>query len=295
MIGINPDCPPGVALLADHLDSVLAVGEDLLGSSLPARADLDEADADAAPEALDAFVRRLLQLEASLVLRLLQARRLASEIGRADTTLKAAGALLRAQTDTLHDLIAGAGRTPDGMLVRAGDSHAYIRSRGLIAPEAAAPSPFESLSIGEDFRIGGVVQLGQILDMVSTMLDLIDARFGLYSPDLDEAVTALGGLEEVVASQDGESENGQTMSLAGALDVVRAATTAGFDVASDGGSPGEGGKELGEVRETVADSATAAAAKDDAEGARGGDRATNTPGGNPRSLTSRIAEIDQVP
>ncbi len=188
MIGIHPDCPPSIALLADHLDAALAAGEDLLVASLPARADLDEIDSETAPEALDAFVRRLLQLEASLLLRVLQARRLAVEIGRADSALKAAGALFRAQTDTLHELVLRAGRTPEGGLVRSGDSHAYLRSRGLIAPEAAAPSPFESISVGEDFRVGGIAVLSQILDLVSSVLDLLDARFGLYAPEMAEDV-----------------------------------------------------------------------------------------------------------
>lgn len=210
MIGIHPDCPPSVALLADHLDAALAAGEDLLQASLPPRADLDEIDSDTAPAALDAFVRRLLQLEASLLLRVLQARRLAVEIGRADPALKAAGALFRAQTDTLHELILRAGRTPEGSLVRAGDSHAYFRSRGLIAPEAAAPSPFESLSVGEGFRVGGIVVLSQILDLVSSVLDLLDARFGLYGPemareDAQASSAASGAADSVDPDRDGPS------------------------------------------------------------------------------------------
>lgn len=186
MIANRPDCPPGVVLLADHLDAALAAGEDLLASTLAARADLDDADPDTAPEAMDGFVRRLMQLEASLLLRVFQARRLVEEVGRADAALGAAGALFRAQTETLHDLILRAGREADGKLVRAGDSHAYLRSRGLIARDAGAPSPFESLAVDESFRIGGVARLGQMLDLVSSFLDLLDARFGLYSPDVED-------------------------------------------------------------------------------------------------------------
>ena len=212
MIGIHPDCPPGVVLLADHLDAALAVGEDLLASALPARADLDEADAETAPDALDGFVRRLRHLEASLLLRLLQARRLAGEIGRADLALRAAGALFRAQTGALHDVIADAGRGADASLSRAGDSHAYLRSRGLIAPEAAAPSPYAGLAIDEAFPVGGAARLGQVLDLVSALLDLLDARFGLYAREIeDEAVQAeacelvgstLGDLAEEAAGGD---------------------------------------------------------------------------------------------
>ena len=230
MIGINPDCPPGIALLADHLDASLAAGEDLLALSLEARADLDEVDPHGAPEALDAFVHRLLQLESSLVLRLLQARRLSVEIARADPTVKSVASLFRAQTDTLHDLIAGAGRGGDGALARAGDSHAYIRSRGLIAPEAAAPSPFEALSVDESFRVGGVAELGQILDFVSTTLDLLDIRFGLYMPDLPEDGVAAANV--TVSPERGEAGAMPEASLANVLGMVRAGGAVDREVAS---------------------------------------------------------------
>jgi hypothetical protein len=227
MIGINPDCPPGIALLADHLDASLAAGEDLLALSLAARADLDEVDPQAAPEALEAFVQRLHQLEASLVLRLLQARRLTAEIARADADMRSAAALFRAQTDVLHEMISGSDRDADGRLTRAGDSHAYIRSRGLIAPEAAAPSPFETLAVDESFRVGGVMELGQVLDFVSSALDLLDARFGLFMPDLPDE-PALDG-EADNASKSGEAGSAPTDSLANVLGMVRA--TAVADVA----------------------------------------------------------------
>lgn len=183
MIGLNPDCPPSVTLLADHLDAALAAGEDLMASMLAARSDLDEVDPEAAPEALDDFVRRLMKLESALLLRMLQARRLAVELGRVDGTLKSAGVLFKAQTDVLEALIFQAGRAGATKLTRPGDGHAYLRSRGLIAPEAAAPSPFECVAVSEMFRIGGVAPLGLMLDLVSSLLDLLDARFGLYAPD----------------------------------------------------------------------------------------------------------------
>jgi len=227
MIGINPDCPPGIALLADHLDASLAAGEDLLALSLAARADLDEVDPQAAPEALEAFVQRLHQLEVSLVLRLLQARRLTAEIARADADMRGAAALFRAQTDVLHEMISGSDRDADGRLTRAGDSHAYIRSRGLIAPEAAAPSPFETLTVDESFRIGGAVALGQVLDFVSSTLDLLDARFGLFMPDLPDEPVLEGETDK--ANRSGEASSAPMDSLANVLGMVRA--TAVADVA----------------------------------------------------------------
>ncbi|MGE0769041.1 MAG: hypothetical protein AB7L90_21570 [Hyphomicrobiaceae bacterium] len=307
MIGINPDCPPGVALLADHLDATLAAGEDLLASSLPARADLDETDPQGAPEALDAFVHQLSQLEASLVLRLLQARRLATEFSRADVTLRSTAALFRAQTDTLHDMIAGAGRSADGALVRAGDSHAYIRSRGMIAPEAAAPSPFEALSVDEGFLVGGVVQLRQILDFVSTMLDLLDVRFSLYMPDLPDEAGAPAGTAE--AEKPGEAGPAPKDSLASVLGMVRAASAKATDEASGSvgseahgsdaetealASNGADGAEMLDVgglaaADEDADSATVRSQSPAEEADEAGSEAPRA--SNYRSLTSLIAEV----
>lgn len=294
MIGINSDCPPGAALLAEHLDAALAAGEDLLASSLPARADLDEADPQSAPDALDGFVRKLLQLEGSLVLRLLQARRLASEIGRADSSLKSVAALFRAQTDLLHEMIAGAGRSAEGALVRAGDSHAYIRSRGLIAPEAAAPSPYESLSVDESFRVGGVVQLSEVMNLVAAVLDLIDARFGLYTPDFPEEDHGASARHDAT---DAGGTVSDPVSLASALDLVRTAGASGDDAAGgseatsgsearprDDGQPAGSGQPAGEeaTDPKTADPASVADADE-----KGGTRSY-------RPLTSLIAEIERT-
>ncbi|MGE0515872.1 MAG: hypothetical protein AB7O71_18140 [Hyphomicrobiaceae bacterium] len=301
MIGINPDCPPGVALLADHLDAALAAGEDLVATSLPARADLDEVDPQSAPEALDAFVQRLLQLEASLVLRLLQARRLAIEVGRGDPAMKSVASLFRVQTDALHDLIAT--RDADGVLARAGDCHAYIRSRGLIAPEAAAPSPFETLAVDDSFRVGGVIRLSQILDFVATTLDLLDARFGLYMPDLPDTPVAAG--EGVVTAPPAEAGREAFDSLARVLGLVRAAARARPDevvtnaaVATPASavqppamkSPTSGSVATGS---TEIAGRTEAAAKSESD--KNDDKRDALRTVNYRSLSSLIAEVQRTP
>ena len=188
MIGLHPDCPPGVSLLADHLDSALAAGEDLLAASLAARSDLDDADPETAPEAFDRFVGHVARLEASFLLRVLQVRRHLATVTRADAALKVTVALFRAQTDILEELIRGA--EAESALSPNGDGHAYLRSRGLLPAEAAAPSPFECICVTEAFRIGGIAPLGLMLDLVSSLLDVLDARYGLYAPDAEALETA---------------------------------------------------------------------------------------------------------
>ena len=221
MSGFNPDLPPGIALVADHLDAVLAIGEDLLGERLPPRADLDEVDADGAPFALDQFVRQLRQREAALLLRLLQCRRLLVDGGAGGRTLKSAATLFRAQTDALSELIAKATREEARAIPAPVDSLSYLRSRSVIAPEAAQLSPFEAAGATEAFRVGGVAPLGAIMDMVAALLDLLDSHFDLYGDD--EAM--VGGVvrgqlmaeveaEAVAAAKSLHGETGETVDVA---------------------------------------------------------------------------------
>jgi hypothetical protein len=185
MMSQTPDCPTSICLLADHLDTILAVGEDLMALELPPRADIDEQDPDGAPDAVDRFVRRLRQLEHSLLLRVFRVRAALAEASRAEPALRLPLSLFKAQTEVLIDLVAGEDRAIERGLAQGGDVFAFLRARGLIAPEAAAPSPFEAVGVGEHLRIGGIVELGPLLDLVASLLDLLDARYRLYPLDLD--------------------------------------------------------------------------------------------------------------
>lgn len=304
MIGTNPDCPPGVSLFADHLDAALAAGEDLLSASLAARADLDEVDPQGAPEALDAFVHRLYQLESSLVLRLLQARKLSVEIARADPEMKSIAALFRAQTDALHDLITGAENGAESLLARAGDSHAYIRSRGLIAPEAAAPSPFETLVVDENLRVGGVVPLGPILDFVATTLDFLDVRFGLFMPDLPDDAGDVADEMSSVNTAKREAGPASIDSLAAVLGMVRASSKDGDsqvdDTPAKGASAGVEPEAAQDMKATSLPDAIESAKvvppieERFREPGKKDEPTPSTPGGF-RSLSSLIAEVQAQP
>jgi len=237
MIGASPDCPPGIVLLADHLDATLTVGEDLLAQALPPRADLEEADPASAPEAFEAFIGRMVRLESGLVLRVLQARRHAAELGRADPSMKAAANLFRAQTGLMAELAVERGALGGG-LERPGDAHAWLRSRGLIAPEAAAPSPFEAVAASDDLKVAGLIRLGDLLDAVAALLDLIDARFGLYPSEMElepEAAAAEAAASpEVVQMGEGEA----------AAEVVSSADGAALGAAEPVASAAEAGSAL---------------------------------------------------
>ena len=57
---------------------------------------------------------------------------------------------------------------------------AFLRSRGLIARDAAGLERLSQLSVGEDYRVAGRIHLGTLLDLVATVLDTLDLLFDLY-------------------------------------------------------------------------------------------------------------------
>jgi hypothetical protein len=168
--------PLDVCLMADHLDAMLAAGEDLLALELRPPA---EAGA-AAPAELAAFVRMLLRLEESIIARLLQARRRAPALSEGDPSVAAVLRIFLAQTGAIEDIVAAFGQRQTSSRLLGTNSIECLRIRGLIGEEAAGLAVESPLKIDESFRLAGVVALGPLLDLVAATVDALDVAFGLY-------------------------------------------------------------------------------------------------------------------
>lgn len=168
-----------VYLLADHLDAALAAGEDLLATRLPVLADLDAAE-DAAERELSRFVARLGRLEASMIGRLLQARKRLAELPRQDGDFKPVARLFSATTALLVDLVGQMGDPSQRRFETGHDRLPFLRDHGLLARDAAGLPLYETLCVTESFRVGAVIELGPLLDMVGALLDALDDRYDLY-------------------------------------------------------------------------------------------------------------------
>ncbi|MFM9941863.1 MAG: hypothetical protein ACKVP7_20460 [Hyphomicrobiaceae bacterium] len=177
--------PDGVHLLADHLDAALAAGEDLMAAHLKPAA--DTAEGEAPEDLLAAFVGEVRQYEAALLLRLLQARRRAETIKTADAGVRSVLRLVAANTTALLELVQLYGDGAASAAAGHEDLQQFLRRRGLIADDAPGVGVFETLRIGDDYRVGGVIPLGGLLDMAAAALDLLDRQFELYK-DGDELV-----------------------------------------------------------------------------------------------------------
>jgi hypothetical protein len=174
----------GIYLLSDHLDAVLAMGEDLLTESAQlaeptqhltvtrlARQNRDLAE----------FLSDVRTLELAMTARLLQARKRAEELRRGEHRLRPLIALFAAGTAALEDAAAELGDTTEHDFETGDVASAFLRSRGLIARDAAGLQGLTLLKVGEDYLVAGRIRLGTLLDLVATFLDTLDLMFDLYS------------------------------------------------------------------------------------------------------------------
>lgn len=181
--------PPCIYLLGDHLDAILAAGEDLMATRLilaPPTVGGGVVELEARQTALASFISRLRTLEAALVARVLQARRRAEEVPRPDAHMKPLISLFLSGTAILLDAVEEYG-DPSGIAFHAGaDGFYFLRDRGLIAPDAASLPVGGSLAADDSYVIVGRVSLGPLMDLTSTFLDALDMRFSLYDDEIED-------------------------------------------------------------------------------------------------------------
>ena len=174
--------PAVVYLLADHLDAALAAGEDLLKSQLSWNGG-DARLADGLNEQRRqerAALEDTRSLEMVLLARILKSRECAQELAKTDSYFKLVTRLYTSGTEIvaeaaseLADETAQAFDAGDGVT-------GYLRSRGLIDADAAAPLEASSLAITEQYRVAGRMALGPLLDLVAMFLDTLETHYDLY-------------------------------------------------------------------------------------------------------------------
>jgi hypothetical protein len=186
MTDATPARHPTIYLLSDHLDAALAMGEDLLTE----RVVLAEAEQKLnmsrllrqSAEVAD-FLDSVRTLELSLIARLLQARRRAEEIKRTETRLKPLISLFVGGTAALVDAAEELGDTTNQAFATGDAAQAFLRSRGILARDAAGLEQLSQLVVTEEFLVAARIRLGTLMDLVATFLDTLDVMFDLYQDE----------------------------------------------------------------------------------------------------------------
>lgn len=183
--------PAFVFLLADHLDSLLAAGEDLIAHgrawSMAADCPLTSKDGQCERRKILENVRGY---EMMLVARVLKAREHAFTLAKTDSAFAPVASLFASGTAVLLDAVVEAGDstaqdfdTADGLLP-------YARSRGLVPADAASIETPSALAIGDTFLVARRISLGPLLDMAGAFLDALDAQYGVFEEDNAEGTSA---------------------------------------------------------------------------------------------------------
>jgi hypothetical protein len=194
MVATEPQRHPTLYLLGDHLDAALAMGEDLLTEKV---ALADAAQPLAMPRLarqnreIAEFLTGVRTLDLALTARLLQARKLADDIKRRESRLRPLIALFVAGTAPLVEAAAELGDTTLRDFDTGDTASAFLRSRGLIARDAAGLEGLSRLAVSEDYLLAGRIRLGTLLDLVATFLDTLDLLYDLYRQPAGEATAAV--------------------------------------------------------------------------------------------------------
>lgn len=176
--------PLSVYMLADHLDAALAAGEDLMARGGDWRA-LAETPSDPGDFIVRqrAVAEEVRSLELMLVARVLKARTHASSLAECDDRFRTIAKLFVSGTAILLDAVEESGDARSTDFDTADDIVAYVRSRGLIAPDAPTVRVASDLTIDDNFLVAKRIALGPLLDMAAAFLDALDVQYDLFGGD----------------------------------------------------------------------------------------------------------------
>ena len=181
MASVAPPAPVSVYMLAEHLDGALAAGEDLVARGADWRMLAEN------PGAASQFVsqqRHIAQevrgMEMMLIARVLKSRHHAEVLAEVDSRFSAIAKLFVSGTAILVDAVDECGDASQSDFDTADDLVAYVRSRGLIAPDAAHVSDPRSLTIDDNFLVAKRITLGPLMDMSAAFLDALETHYELF-------------------------------------------------------------------------------------------------------------------
>ncbi len=176
-----PRAPLSVYMLADHLDAALAAGEDLMarGHDWRTLAEKPGIDSDFALAQRE-IAEAARGFELMLIARILKAREHAHTLSGMDPRFAAVANLFVSGTAILLDAVEECGDARDDDFENGDGLVAYVRSRGLIAPDAATVMHPAQLTIDDNFLVAKRITLGPLMDMAAAFLDALDTRYDLF-------------------------------------------------------------------------------------------------------------------
>ncbi len=179
----NPMINPSIYLIADHLDAVLAHGEDLMALGVPVDEAPDSKDMVHVQRRLAGqreFLEAIRSIETRLVTRVIRAREHAEQVRRVDNRFKSITDLFVGGTHVVADASADLADSTGLDFNTGRDSMAYLRSRGMLPADALTLPRLHDLKITETFQLCGSIEIGALLDLAAAYLDELELHYELY-------------------------------------------------------------------------------------------------------------------
>lgn len=187
MLNRTQRAPLPVYMLADHLDAVLAAGEDVVTRGAAWRALMEApGNVETFPERQRKIAEDVRGLELIMIARVIKARDHARALAIADKRFAPIADLFVSGTAILMDAVAECGDATADDFDTADGLVPYIRARGMIAPDAPDVASPAHVSIDESFLIAKRLALGPLMDMAAAFLDALDAHYDLFVEDEPE-------------------------------------------------------------------------------------------------------------
>ena len=181
-----------IYMLADHLDAVLATGEDIMARGSQWR---KLADKPGEPAGFVMRQRKIADeirgLELMLVAHILKGRNHALTLAECDSRFRVIGKLFAFGTVTLLDAVEESGDARSMDFDTGDEIIAYVRSRGLIASSAAATCMSLDLTIDDSFLVAKRMPIGPLLNMAAAFLDALNVQYDLFVEEKPVAKKAL--------------------------------------------------------------------------------------------------------
>jgi len=179
-----------VYLLADHLDAVLASGEDLKSLCHERANVFTRRHCSTRSLSLEAFVARARKLEFAAMGHIKLARYYAGALSRRDDRLSGLARLFASGTSVVVDAINDICDSERHAFRDGFDPLVYLRGRGLICEEAGCLRFVDRISIDDRFLLAERIELGPLLDLCSQFLELLDKYFDLFQNESETGALA---------------------------------------------------------------------------------------------------------
>lgn len=185
--------PPVITLISEHLDQVLAAGEDLKQLRLAPSDPAPDADLDGALP-VDRFVEDAKKLEWTALMRVLRAREHSHVLKRDDARFKPVADMFLSGTAPLTDALEGMSQAHNSFETGE-DPVVYLATRAVLTSDAGAVPANDITMVGEGLLLGGAVELGVLMDLVAAYLDAIEIHYDVF-PEQDLPVEPLALTDE---------------------------------------------------------------------------------------------------